>query len=543
MKARVLPCLLMAGSRVQKIRCVGAVVFDGEGRLLLVRRTNEPGRGRWSVPGGRVETGETDHHAVIREVAEETGLAVEITRRVGRTQRCAPGGAVFDIHDYLCRATGGTLRAGDDADDARWCDGQTLASLPIVEGLVDALTGWGCLPPDGGDVVLSAQGVSREVPQEAPVEQTVAGLTKFGHDLYTVAAAPAKNTVISPLSIGFAFGMARAGAAGQTASQLDHVFGFPASGPHAAFNDLDRQIGTVGQLPPRQSPGATRAPDERPAPPVVAIANGLFIQDGLPVADGFLRTLASQYGAGARIFPSGRGAEQINAWVREQTAERIDRLFDRLDPATRLVLANAVYLKADWQTPFAKNPTTDATFTRADGTTVAVPMMRQQESLRYASGQGWQAVELPYAESDLAMRVIVPQGALTPADVLSPRTLNQVEARLQVGQVELFLPRWDFATDLDLLPTLNTLGLTSLDDFSGMSQDRLALDQAVHRANITVDEWGTEAAAVTGLVFLVSAPPQPQFMVRADRPFAFVVVHQPTGAPLFIGHVADPLAG
>ncbi|MGH3814505.1 MAG: NUDIX hydrolase [Pseudonocardiaceae bacterium] len=137
----------MAGSRAQHIRCVGAVVFDGAGRLLLVRRTNEPGRGRWSVPGGRVEAGETDHHAVIREVAEETGLEVEITRRVGGVQRCAPGGAVFDIHDYICRATGGALRAGDDADDARWCDGETLASLPIVDGLVDALTGWGCLPP------------------------------------------------------------------------------------------------------------------------------------------------------------------------------------------------------------------------------------------------------------------------------------------------------------------------------------------------------------------------------------------------------------
>ncbi|MGQ0716984.1 MAG: NUDIX hydrolase [Pseudonocardiales bacterium] len=139
----------MTGSRVQNIRCVGAVVFDNVGRLLLVRRANEPGRGRWSVPGGRVKAGETDHQAVLREVAEETGLEVEITRWLGGVQRCAPGGAVFGIHDYLCRATGGTLRAGDDADDARWCDGETLASLPIVDGLIDALTGWGCLPPGG----------------------------------------------------------------------------------------------------------------------------------------------------------------------------------------------------------------------------------------------------------------------------------------------------------------------------------------------------------------------------------------------------------
>ncbi|MGH3900720.1 MAG: NUDIX hydrolase [Pseudonocardiaceae bacterium] len=137
----------MTGTRTQNIRCVGAVMFDGTGRVLLVQRANEPGRGRWSVPGGRVEASESDHHAVIREVAEETGLEVEIIRQVGRVRRCAPGGAVFDIHDYLCWATGGTLRAGDDAADARWCDAETMASLPIVDGLVDALSSWGCLPP------------------------------------------------------------------------------------------------------------------------------------------------------------------------------------------------------------------------------------------------------------------------------------------------------------------------------------------------------------------------------------------------------------
>lgn len=121
-------------------------MFDSAGRLLLIRRTNEPGRGCWSVPGGRVQAGETDHHAVIREVAEETGLEVKVARRVGAVQRCAPGGAVFDIHDYLCLPAGGTLRAGDDAGDARWCDAKTLARLPIVDGLVEALTKWDCLP-------------------------------------------------------------------------------------------------------------------------------------------------------------------------------------------------------------------------------------------------------------------------------------------------------------------------------------------------------------------------------------------------------------
>ncbi len=143
---RVLPSLLMTGSPESRVRCVGAVMLDSAGRLLLIRRANEPGRGRWSVPGGRVEAGETDYDALIREVAEETGLAIEITCRLGTVQRRAPDGAVFDIHDYGCRITGGTLRAGDDADEARWCDAETLARLPVVAGLLEALTDWDCLP-------------------------------------------------------------------------------------------------------------------------------------------------------------------------------------------------------------------------------------------------------------------------------------------------------------------------------------------------------------------------------------------------------------
>lgn len=121
-------------------------MFDHRGRLLLVRRVNEPGRGRWSLPGGRIEAGETAHQAVFREVAEETGLDVEVTGYLGNVRRPAPDGAVFDIQDYSCRVKFGTLRASDDADAARWCDAAALALLPVVDGLIEVLTEWDCLP-------------------------------------------------------------------------------------------------------------------------------------------------------------------------------------------------------------------------------------------------------------------------------------------------------------------------------------------------------------------------------------------------------------
>jgi len=127
------------------IPCVGAVVTDGRGRLLMIKRGHEPGAGLWSIPGGRIEPGETDTEALVREMFEETGLAVEVGRLIGRVQRPGPNGTVIDIRDYAATVTGGMLRPGDDAADARWVEAADLDSLEITEGLIEALTGWGVL--------------------------------------------------------------------------------------------------------------------------------------------------------------------------------------------------------------------------------------------------------------------------------------------------------------------------------------------------------------------------------------------------------------
>ena len=127
------------------IPCVGAIVTDGRGRLLMIKRGHDPGAGLWSIPGGRIEPGETDAEALVREMIEETGLTVEVGRLIGRVQRPGLNGAVIDIRDYAATVTGGTLRAGDDAADARWVAPAELESLDITEGLIDALTGWGVL--------------------------------------------------------------------------------------------------------------------------------------------------------------------------------------------------------------------------------------------------------------------------------------------------------------------------------------------------------------------------------------------------------------
>jgi 8-oxo-dGTP diphosphatase len=127
------------------IPCVGGVIKDDQGRLLLIKRGHAPSAGLWSLPGGRIEPGETDAEALVREMREETGLAVEPGRLLGSVRRPGQGGDVLDIRDYAATVTGGTLRAGDDAAEARWVAPGELESLPITEGLVEALTDWGVL--------------------------------------------------------------------------------------------------------------------------------------------------------------------------------------------------------------------------------------------------------------------------------------------------------------------------------------------------------------------------------------------------------------
>ena len=128
-----------------RIRCVSAIVTDGDGRLLLVKRGHAPEAGRWSLPGGRVNPGESDPQALVREVREETGLCVEPGRLVGAVERPAPGGAVFDIYDYAASASGGVLAAGDDAADARWVHPRDIDRLDLTSGLARSLAEWGVL--------------------------------------------------------------------------------------------------------------------------------------------------------------------------------------------------------------------------------------------------------------------------------------------------------------------------------------------------------------------------------------------------------------
>jgi serpin B len=372
------------------------------------------------------------------------------------------------------------------------------------------------------------------------VDAVVSGMAQFAAKLHRATATATDNHTVSPFSIAVAFAMLRAGARGDMARQLDEVFGYPASerpegSPHEAFNALTAEL---------VSPSATAG--GRPAP-TVEIANGVFVADwfGPKVQQAYVDTLAAQYGARPETvdFTSKAALELVNGWVAEKTHGRIKAVFEAFDPATVLVLANAVYLKASWLKQFEPERTSTASFSTSTGTKVDVRMMRQTTTdAHYAQTAQWQRVALPYIGNELTMRVVLPREVVT--GVPSLTSLLEV-ATAPVAKdprelVDLAIPRWDTATSLELLSALASLGLTDLVDLQGIAE-QLKVDQAVHRATITVDETGSEAAAVTAIaVVAMSMRPVPRFTMTVDRPFVWAIVHEPSQTPVFVGHVVDP---
>jgi serpin B len=235
--------------------------------------------------------------------------------------------------------------------------------------------------------------------------------------------------------------------------------------------------------------------------------------------------------------------------VGEQTEQRIKELLIQgtLDPGTRLVLVNAIYLKAAWQTAFSESATNTAPFTKLDGTTADVPTMHATSELAYASGDGWQAVELPYVGGKLAMDVILPEDLRAFEAALNAETLQSIIGGLADAQVKLALPKFKADTHVELGDLLAAMGMPTAfsgsADFSGITKDeRLQITAVVHQANIDVDEKGTTAAAATAVVMGKTAIPSQQVTLTVDHPFLFALRDLETGAVLFLGRIGDPAA-
>ena len=402
-----------------------------------------------------------------------------------------------------------------------------------------------------GTAALAVSALARDGGERAFRLGAVAAVQAFTGDLFERLAAKPGNLVCSPYSVAAALAMTRNGARGQTAQELDQVL-------HVrALDQFNSGLNSLTQLVEGRAGQRVRA-DGSKATISLDVANSLWGQRDTRWQQAFLDVLARDYGAGMHLVDYKGDTEaarsMINGWTSDQTHAKILELIphDVLNNRTRLVLVNAVYLKAPWEEPFEKLATSRRPFTRADGSRVPVEMMSNQlHQGELASGAGWRAGRMRYAGGQLGMAVVVPDPGKTRRvqDLLRGAGLAQILAGFRpAAALRLEIPRWRFRVQTQLNDHLATLGMpTAFDedkaDLSGMTtQARLFVSRVLHEAVIAVDEAGTEAAAATAVVAEPSSAPPRSVVLTANRPFFFIVHDIETATPLFIGRVSDPTA-
>ena len=438
----------------------------------------------------------------------------------------------MDPHRRRLLALSGALAAtslagclsGDDASD----DG--------TNGSDDQSSGGD--PPTGGPTV-----------DDERLAELAVGNAEFALDLHRHVADG--NTFLSPYSISTALAMTYAGAEGETETEMRETLRYTlGEDVHPAIADLEVAL---------ESRESTIQPDDDGEDEAIdafqlAVANALWARESFPFHDEYFELIETYYGAGVREAdfendPDGE-RERINEWVADRTEDRIDALLPdgSIDADTALVLTNAIYFLANWESQFDPDDTEDGTFTALDGDESTVPMMTQELRTNYAEWDGHQAIELPYVGGEVSMVLVLPADGEFEAfeDDLTAEVLFGIFDELGDAEGDLRLPRFEYDTDVQLSEALAAMGMpTPFDeqaaDFRGMSPegDQLYIDEAYHEAFVAVDEEGTEATGATAVVVGIESAPPESFDLTFDRPFLFCIRDGPTDAVLFLGRVTD----
>jgi serpin B len=376
-------------------------------------------------------------------------------------------------------------------------------------------------------------------------DSAATAINTLGLELLGRAGKPGDNTAISPFSIQTALVMTYAGAEGETRKQMAGVLHL---GPDAvdSFAALQKQI--------------TSAPESV----TFSLANRLFGQKGYDFRKDYLALVKDKFGAPLepldfRANPQ-KATDYINAWVEKQTRDRIRNLIPEksLSPDSRLVLVNAIYLKAPWAEPFNKAATVSRPFHFPDKEYVGVDTMMREDEYGYRKEKGYAVVSIPYAWNDLEFVVLLPDKVDGLPSLEKKLTAGDLEglAKLPRQRVRLYLPKFKLEPPRFALgETLRKLGMPSAfnnpegsANFGGIAprlpNDYLYISEVFHKAFVEIDEAGTEAAAATAVVMVAGSAmpakrPEP-VEVRVDRPFLFAIQHRPSGACLFLGRVTDP---
>jgi serpin B len=425
---------------------------------------------------------------------------------------------------------------------------------------------------------------AQQAPDQAEVRALTAAYAASAHGLFTTFAAKPGNIVFSPYSVGTAMAMVLAGARGETESEMARVL--RQTLPRAAIDHANASVlatlngydksdapvscpapgmrfnGTVCEAPAAQNgacPAGYRqgnrcvAPGRKPPSAALKAANSLMLlkPKGDMISPAYAGLLERDYRA--QVF-RGAGLDEINRWVEWQTAGKIDRILDAIDPDAPAVILNAVYFKAAWETPFTARATSDEDFRLTASGKVKVPTMHMLASFPVATRAGYRAIRLPYSVEALSMVVVLPDevgGADRLARDLDASALAALFRGLtEWKSVNVALPRFKASFKAKLGELFQNAGMRrAFDlrqaDFSGMTarpprEAPLAINEVIHRAVIDVTEEGTEAAAATAITMTAaSARPIAELFI-VDRPFLFYIVDEATGAILFQGRISDP---
>jgi serpin B len=380
-------------------------------------------------------------------------------------------------------------------------------------------------------------------PDQADPAAVASAINQFALDLYARLQDTEGNLFFSPFSISTALAMTCAGARGETASQMAEVLRFMLGqdAMHPAFGSLVDALNAAGEAGDYE----------------LSVANALWGQAGFPFRDAFLDLVASCYGGGFRELDFKADPEAarqtINAWVEQQTRERIQDLIPEgvLDAMTRLVLTNAIYFKAQWAQEFDPARTWVDPFTLASGEQIDAEMMHANGKYRYMEADGFQVLEMPYVGDRLSMVVLLPtEGAGASGLEASsiPENLDQWLGGLRQREVVLSFPKFKMTTEFELAGVLKAMGMTDAfsdtrADFSGMAKlSGLTIANVIHKAFVEVNEEGTEAAAATGVIVGITSiyePPPPVYFT-ADHPFHFLIRDNQSGSILFMGRLMAP---
>jgi serpin B len=376
-------------------------------------------------------------------------------------------------------------------------------------------------------------------------EKVSAGEVDFACDLIRVLGEREGNLFFSPYSIAEAMALANDGAAGVTREEIARAVHLPsAAETRAGLAELRDRLEFL-----RQRGGFD-----------LSVANRLWVMSGFALVTEYVQRAEKDFAAGiedVNFAESAKAAAKINAWVARQTRERIKDLVssDMLSRITRLVITNAIYFKAKWDSTFEKAATRDGAFHTAGGK-IKTALMHNLDRFNYAEFAktpdlpAVQALELAYSGYEVSMLVLLPEagGIRKLESGISAAALSKMISAMKGEQVRVTLPRFSFEDAMSLREALRSLGAKAAfeagADFSGISpKDAIYISDVIHKTFVKVDEEGTEAAAATAVIMVAGcAAPSPAkiYDFTADRPFLFLIRDRASGTILFAGRVAEP---